>query len=616
MCGIIGYVGHREALPIIMAGLERLEYRGYDSAGVAVLENGEVKVARAQGKLSELKKALAAGQSHSTARIGIGHTRWATHGRPSEDNAHPHTAGRVSLIHNGIIENYLELRERLKKDGVVFRSETDTEIAAHLLNMNLQRGLDPFRALQETCAQIHGSYAFVALDSEHKDVLLIAKNSTPLILGVGEDEMFVASDIPALLSHTRRVVILEDGDIAEVKQNTFHIEHHGRPVIREVQTITWDPATAQKGGYKHYLAKEIHEQGDVLADSFRGRLQIEEPYVYLPELTLSDQQIMEIERITLLACGTAWHAALVAKFYIETLARIPCEVDYASEFRYRQALFDEKTLIIAISQSGETADTLAAVELATSGCGDRRPKAVAICNVLGSSLARKVRNVIFTRAGPEISVASTKAFTTQLVVTLLLAVYLGEKRGTVRRQTAWDIIGSLLRLPGAVEEALRSEELIRDVAREFCQARDFLYLGRGMCYPIALEGALKLKEISYIHAEGYPAGEMKHGPIALIDEQMPVVVVLQKSAQLFDKTISNLKEVEARSGKVIAVTDSSNHPELKKVASAVIEVPFLSEFLSPILLTIPLQLLAYHVAVINGRDVDLPRNLAKSVTVE
>jgi len=611
MCGIVGYIGNREALPIIIGGLEKLEYRGYDSAGVALVVNGKIQVARAQGKLSELKKVLSKEIPQSDARLGIGHTRWATHGKPSEVNAHPHSAGRVSLIHNGIIENYIALREKLKKKGCSFKSETDTEIAAHLLNDYLEQGLQPFEALVNTCADIRGSYAFVALDSKNPDRLLVAKNSTPIVVGIGEKEMFVASDVPGLLEHTRKVFFLEDGDIAEIGLNGVRVEHGGKEVKREVRTITWDPVTAQKGGFKHYMLKEIHEQVQVLADCFRGRIELEKHDVFLPELSLTPDQAKSFKEIVLVACGSAWHAALVAKFYLESIAGIPCEVDYASEFRYRNVVFDKESLVIAVSQSGETLDTLAAIDLARD-----KTRTLSICNVLGSSITRKVNDTIFIQAGPEISVASTKAFTTQLVTSYLFAIWLGKARGKLSDKQVLGLIEPLFHLPSAIDETLKSAPRVNEVARRFYTARDFLFLGRGICYPIALEGALKLKEISYIHAEGYPSGEMKHGPIALINEHMPVVALLQNSPLLFEKGISNVREVEARDGKIIAVTDVPNASVVKDISEFTIEVPFVSEFLSPILLTIPLQLLAYHVAVLNGTDVDLPRNLAKSVTVE
>lgn len=610
MCGIVGYIGPRDALEVVISGLEKLEYRGYDSAGVAMYEEGEVVVTRAVGKLAELKSSLAKISRRTEARLGIGHTRWATHGRPSENNAHPHSAGRVSLIHNGIIENYLELREELKKVGCNFTSETDTEIAAHLLNVNLMKGLEPLQALKNTCSRIRGSYSFLAIDSKNPDRILVAKTATPIIIGLGDGEVFVASDIPAVLPYTREIVILEDGDLAEVKISGLHIENSGKVVKRSAQTVTWDPVTAQKGGYKHFMLKEIYEQGVAVTETFRGRLELERGGVSFPELSLSDSEARSIERIVLTACGTAWHACLVAKFYIEEFAKIPCEVDYASEFRYRSPILGKKTLVLAVSQSGETADTLAAMDLAS-----KEASTMAICNVLGSSLARKISNTLFTHAGPEISVASTKAFTTQLAAVYLLAIYLGQKRGTLPIEKTKALVNDLVHIPAAIDKALQTSKTVEKIAKIFHHASDFLFLGRGNCYPIALEGALKLKEISYIHAEGYPAGEIKHGPLALIDENMPVVIVLNRSS-LLEKTMSNLKEVESRGGRIITVTDAPISDEIRSVSQAIIEVPFVSEQTSPIVLSIPLQLLAYYVAVLNGTDVDLPRNLAKSVTVE
>lgn len=613
MCGIVGYVGHNAAIPLIVSGLEKLEYRGYDSAGVAVIRSGEVSVSRAVGKLSELKKILGPLLFEDSATIGIGHTRWATHGRPSENNSHPHSAGRVSLIHNGIIENYAELRTELEAEGRVFKSETDTEIGAHLLDRALQKGAAPFDALKIACSEIRGSYAFVAIDAQNPDRLLVAKNATPIILGIGEGEMFVASDIPAVLNSTRKIVVLEDGDLAELTADGVRIENNGVEIKREILNISWDPVTAQKGGYKHFMLKEIHEQTTVISECFRGRVSFGSSDVNIPELNLAEQDVAGLNRIVLVACGTAWHACLIAKFYLESLVKLPCEVDYASEFRYRSPFLDAGTLVIAISQSGETADTLAAIDHVVK---NSEAKALAICNNLGSSLARKVKHSIFTQAGPEISVASTKAFTTQLVSALLLAVKLGTLRAVLSKEKATEILNDLLRLPGAIEKSLACEKQVESIAKEFYTARDFLFLGRGVCYPTALEGALKLKEISYIHAEGYPAGEMKHGPIALIDEQMPVVTVLQRSPQMFEKAKSNLKEVEARGGRIIVVTDTEGNAELRGITPHIVELPFISDLLSPVILTIPMQLLAYYVAVLNGTDVDLPRNLAKSVTVE
>ena len=611
MCGIVGYIGHQDALPIILSGLEKLEYRGYDSAGVALYENGKVNVSRAVGKLSELKKQFIKRADDLVATTGIGHTRWATHGRPTENNAHPHSAGRVSLIHNGIVENYVELRAELIKSGSKFTSETDTEIIAHLLNKHLEQGKKGLDAVRSTCGELKGSYAFVAFDSKNPGELLIAKNFSPIVVGRKAGEVFVASDIPAILAHTRDVIILHDGDIASIKTDSIEIEHEGKPIDRAPQYITWDPITAQKGGYRHYMLKEIHEQPQVLSDTFRTRIDRASGHVNLEELGFSAEQVKSYERIVAVSCGTAWHAALVAKFFFEKIAQIPFDVDYASEFRYRNPVLGKKTLALAVTQSGETADTLSAIELAGKTCDT-----VAVCNVLGSSITRKVSRVLFTHAGPEISVGSTKAFTTQLVALYLLAIDFGVKRGTITESKARQLAEDLMELPSFVEQAMACEKRVEEIASKFSGASDFLFIGRGECYPVALEGALKLKELSYIHAEGYPAGEMKHGPIALIDEQMPVVVVLQKSDVLFDKTISNLREVESRGGRIIAITDVPNHPELRALAEDIIELPSAGDFLAPVVLTIPLQMLAYYVAVHKGTDVDQPRNLAKSVTVE
>ncbi|MCB0317279.1 MAG: glutamine--fructose-6-phosphate transaminase (isomerizing) [Bdellovibrionales bacterium] len=611
MCGIVGYLGHQDALRVIVSGLEKLEYRGYDSAGIARLEDGEIKVSRAMGKLEVLKKALGDRLNTGNSNIGIGHTRWATHGKPSENNAHPHTAGRISLIHNGIIENYMELRDVLSKQGRSFNSETDTEIAAHLIDSFVQAGKSPFEALKAACNEIRGSYAFLAIDKENPDRILVAKNATPIVIGFAEGEVIIASDIPAVLEITRDIIILEDGDLAEVMLSSIHIENNGETVERAAQRITWDPVTAQKGGFKHYMMKEIHEQVVVAAETFRGRMNMESAQVTLPELDSFSNTVKDIERIVLIACGTAWHACLLAKYYIEDFAGIPCEVDYASEYRYRRPIFDEKTLIVSISQSGETADTLGAIELVRNVS-----KTLAVCNVLGSTLTRRVDYTLYTHAGPEISVASTKAFTTQLVAVYLLAMFIGQQRTSIDTERSHKLLDGLLKLPTALDAALQTDSEILEVAKAFHTAKDFLFLGRGTCFPIALEGALKLKEISYIHAEAYPAGEMKHGPLALIDESMPVVVVLQRSTALFEKTLSGLREAHARAGKIIAITDNDNISELTNICDHVIEVPFINEEVSPIVLNIPLQLLAYHVSVLNGTDVDQPRNLAKSVTVE
>lgn len=611
MCGIVGYAGSQDALGILIGGLESLEYRGYDSSGVAVYDHGKFEVTRATGKLIELKKVLASKHRTASAPVGIGHTRWATHGRPTETNAHPHTAGRVSLIHNGIIENYLPLRAMLEEKGCHFLSETDTEVAAHLLNTLLEDGMDPLAAMRAMCAQVKGSYAFLALDSKNPDRVLVAKNSTPIIIGRGEGENFIASDIPAILQHTRRIIVLEDGDLAQITAGTIYIENKGTEVARKEEVISWDPITAQKGGFKHFMLKEIYDQSRVIGDTLRGRISESDGSVKMPELEPLRAKAATLKRIVLVACGTAWHACLEGKFFLEEFAGIPCEVDYASEFRYRTGLIDSDTLVIAVSQSGETLDTLGALE-----CAIGKGITLAVCNVVGASICRKADMVLYTHAGPEISVASTKAFTTQLVALQLLAIFLAEVRNSMSANARRNVLHAMLQLPAAIAQTLKVDSEVASVAKGFFQARDFLFLGRGRCYPIALEGALKLKEISYIHAEGYPAGEMKHGPIALIDEQMPVVMVLQRERPLFEKTVSNLKEVEARGARVIVVTDATDE-DLKGIAAqAIVKIPFVAHETSPLLLNIPLQMLAYHVAVLNGTDVDLPRNLAKSVTVE
>ena len=609
MCGIVGYVGHRSADRVLVSGLRKLEYRGYDSAGVATLGEDGMEIRRAVGKLDNLESVLASEPVIGTT--GIGHTRWATHGRPSEQNAHPHRSGNVVVIHNGIIENYVSIREQLVAEGREIRSETDTEVISHLVDRELTNGRSLLDATRAAISQLDGSYAIVVMSHREPDRLIAAKNSTPVVIGVGEDECFVASDIPALLDYTRDVLFLEDGEIAEVERGAVRIlKFDGEPVEREPKRVTWDPVTAQKGGYKHFLLKEIHEQPQAIIDTMRGRISQESGDVVLPEMDAIADRLKDIERVVMVACGTAWHACLVGKFIVERFARIPCEVDYGSEFRYRDPLINEKTLLLVVSQSGETADTLAALQTAR----ERGAPVAAVCNVVDSSIARKSDAVIYTHAGPEISVASTKAFTTQLTALYVLGIYLGQRTGNIPRELEHECIQSLVTIPNLVEQALKQEDAIAKAARLYTQAFDMLYLGRGINYPIALEGALKLKEISYIHAEGYPAGEMKHGPIALIDEELPVVVLIPRD-EVYGKTLSNLKEVESRGGRIIAITDAAD-AELHAIAETVIEIPNTSTSLMPLLLSIPLQLLAYHVAVERGTDVDQPRNLAKSVTVE
>ena len=609
MCGIMGYIGEQEASRIIVDGLRRLEYRGYDSAGIATLVDGQIDVRRCVGKLDNLENLLR--DKPLAGRIGLGHTRWATHGRPSEENAHPHRAGKVVVIHNGIIENYLELKAELQKKGRTFQSETDTEVISQLIDDRMSHGLGFVDATRAAVKLLQGSFSIVVLCDDDKTRLLAAKTATPIVIGLGEGENFIASDIPAILDHTRDVLFLEDGEMAEVTRDGVKVTtFDGEPVERAPKHITWDPVTAQKGGFKHFLLKEIHEQPQAMIDTMLGRIRQEEGDVWLPEIDALDIDWSRLKRIYLTACGTAWHSCLVGKFLLEEMTRIPVDVDYASEFRYRQPILGPDVLLIAVSQSGETADTLAAVEEARSAGA----KVLSICNVVDASIPRRSHGVLYTHAGPEISVASTKAFTTQLTAFYLLALQLGRQLGRLDGARGRALVADLVNLPSLVQETLGRAKQIEKISRKYGHARDFLYLGRGINYPIALEGALKLKEISYIHAEGYPAGEMKHGPIALIDEQLPVVVLLPKDP-MYPKTLSNLKEVEARGGRIIAITDAPS-PELEEVAWEVVAIPQVNNLLAPILLVIPLQLLAYSIAVYRGSDVDQPRNLAKSVTVE
>jgi glucosamine--fructose-6-phosphate aminotransferase (isomerizing) len=610
MCGIIGYSGPDDAVEIIMDGLSRLEYRGYDSAGIALVVDGGFAVRRAEGKLAKLRAKL--NEEPLSGNLGMGHTRWATHGRPSETNAHPHLAGDVALVHNGIIENYLELRDELVAAGHTFKSETDTECVAHLVEGYVKDGLELPDALRQAVSRIRGSFALVVLDRRRPGLLVGARKDSPLILGLGDKgDYYLASDVPAFLAHTNKVAFLNDGDVVVIEDGKYSItDLEGQPLERPVDSISWSPAMAEKAGYTHFMQKEIFEQPRALVDTLTGRAKSGSPDVFLPDINLTPEDLKGFKRLVLLACGTSYHAALVGKFLVEDLARIPVEVDLGSEFRYRDPLVGPDDLVVAISQSGETADTLAAVKEAMA----KGAKALAICNVVGSSLTRECDGVLYTHAGPEIGVASTKAFTTQLIALHLLAIHLGRVRGAIPDEQGLELVEELISLPGLVQQALESEPQIRAVAEEFMNAHDFLYLGRGICYPIALEGALKLKEISYIHAEGYPAGEMKHGPIALIDEKMPVVV-LANNNNVLEKVLSNMQEVRARAGKLIAITEADNSAA-RSLADESILVPHAPHRLAPVLLTVPLQLLAYHVAVLRGTDVDQPRNLAKSVTVE
>ena len=618
MCGIVGYIGPKNAVPILVSGLEKLEYRGYDSAGVATIESSRFEVFRAEGKLSNLKDSLEKNEKLALSlpkgiksTIGIGHTRWATHGKPSETNAHPHVAGNVCVVHNGIVENYVALRERLQSVGCKFASETDTEIAAHLVNHYLEESKSLLEAVRKTTADLEGSYALVVMALSEPGTLVVAKNATPVIVGVAENEAFVASDIPAILEHTREFYVLEDGELAQIKVGSVEIEYAGKPVERERTVVRWDPITAEKGGFRHFMLKEIHEQPQVVTETFRGRINQQEGSVFLDGIDLSDADLSSIERMYIVACGTAWHAGLVTKFFIERLARIPVEVDYGSEFRYRAPLVHDKTMLLSISQSGETADTLGSLVVG----GELGAKTMAICNVVGSTIARRAEHVLYTHAGPEISVASTKAFLTQLTAGLLLALRLGLARKTISPDEVKKHLEDLVHLPALLSNALTFDKKIERIARKYGRSDGFLYLGRGLLYPVALEGALKLKEISYLHAEGYPAGEMKHGPIALINEEMPVVVVFGRDGVNYDKAMSNLIEVESRGGRIIAVTDVST-PELDDLAWEVVALGEVPPLCMPMVFSVPLQLLAYHIAVYRGTDVDQPRNLAKSVTVE
>ena len=608
MCGIVGYIGARSATPILMEGLSRLEYRGYDSAGLAVHDGREIHILRAPGKLSVLAGKL---QSRPMpGSLGIGHTRWATHGPPSEQNAHPHQSGRVVVVHNGILENHCELRARLEKKGRTFSSQTDTEVFAHLIDEELRA-----RPLEEAVARalkrVEGTYALAVLATDQPDRLVVARNASPLVLGLGQGENLVASDIPALLSHTRQFVFLEDGELAILRAEQVSIQTlDGKKVKRQSRHVDWSPIMAEKGGFKHFMLKEIHEQPRAVADTLTGRLLLHRSDVQLDSVELSNQDWKKISRIVIVACGTSYHAGLVGKFLIEGLARIQVEVDLASEFRYRDPLLTPKDLVIAISQSGETADTLAALREARK----RGPRVLSICNVIDSSIPRASDFTLYTHAGPEIGVASTKAFVTQLAALLLLAIKLGRAKETLSEAEARKQLLALSAVPKLLRQVLAQREHIEEVARTFSSARDFLYLGRGINYPIALEGALKLKEISYIHAEGYAAGEMKHGPIALIDERMPVVAICTKNPSL-EKMLSNMSEVKARDGQLIAVC-SSRDKRILAYSKHTLLVPKAPLSVEPMVNILPLQLLAYYVADFNGTDVDQPRNLAKSVTVE
>ncbi|MGH9745647.1 MAG: glutamine--fructose-6-phosphate transaminase (isomerizing) [Candidatus Acidiferrales bacterium] len=618
MCGIVGYIGPKAVVPLVIDGLRRLEYRGYDSAGIAVVgQNGKLELRRASGKLKNLEDLLA--KSPIDGVYGLGHTRWATHGRPTEENAHPHRdcTGEIVVVHNGIIENYLELKHQLIEEGHKFQTETDTEIIAHLIE-KYSKNVPLEEAVLKTVKLLTGAYALVAMSTRDPNKIVAARLGPPVVIGLGQDEFFVASDIPAILSHTREAFFMGDGEIAILTLKGVRVvDFENRPVTPKVQHITWDPIMAEKGGFKHFMQKEIFEQPRSVRDTLLGRISQQTGKVFLDEVDITEEEFRNFREIKIVACGTSWHAALAGKFMIERLAQVPVEVDYGSEFRYRDPIIAASTLVIAISQSGETADTLAAQREARM----KGAKILAICNVVGSMLTREANGTIYTHAGPEIGVASTKAFTGQLTALLLTALYLAQVRGKLTPGLAQTLMQELIRIPHKIESILQRDAGIEELARLFFRHTDFLYLGRGIHYPIALEGALKLKEISYIHAEGYPAGEMKHGPNALIDENLPVVVIATRdesdtaSMTRYEKTVSNLQEVKARDGIVVAVVTEGDRLA-RGTANHAIEIPAAPELISPILEIIPLQLLAYHIAVRRGCDVDQPRNLAKSVTVE
>jgi glutamine---fructose-6-phosphate transaminase (isomerizing) len=612
MCGIVGYVGDKSAIDIVLDGLKRLEYRGYDSAGAAVIGPAGLQIRRAAGRIKVLEGLLR--DKPMEGRIGLGHTRWATHGRPTDENAHPHTdgSGDLVVVHNGIIENYLPIKERLQAEGHVFTSETDTEVIAHLIERHLQDTPRLDEAVRRALRELRGSYAIVVLHRRMPDRLVAAKlGAGSVVVGLGENETFLASDIPAILSHTRDVVVLEDEDVAVVTRRGVEISQlDGAPVQRAPSRILWDPILAEKGGYRHFMLKEIYEQPRAAADTMRGRVQPEGGTVVLPDLQLDPDVMAGIQRIVLVACGTSYHAAIVGRFMIERLTGIAAEVDLGSEFRYRDAVLGPETLVIALSQSGETADTLGAVKAARA----KGAPIVGITNVVGSALSREATGTLYTHAGPEIGVASSKTFTATLVACYLLALWLGRRRGMLNAEDGRKHIQGLLELPRLMEQTLEMEHAVADLARDLSRHKNFLFLGRGISYPLALEGALKLKELSYVHAEGYPAGEMKHGPIALLEDGFPVIALAPRDGS-YDRMMGNLEEVRARDGRVIAIGHEGDR-ELAAKSEVMLPVPPAGDLLTPILLSIPMQLLAYHVAVRLGRDVDQPRNLAKSVTVE
>ena len=612
MCGIIGYIGNRPAVPLLLEGLRRLEYRGYDSAGLTVAVDGRLETRKTAGKIADLE-ALVRKNGVTSAGLGIAHTRWATHGPPTTTNAHPHVdcSGEIAIVHNGIIENSGTLRRKLEALGHTFRTQTDTEVVAHMIEEAFEGSLE--EAVRAALLQVEGTYGLAIISTRDPDKIVVARRGSPLLLGIGENgEYFVASDVAAVVAQTRRVIYLDDGEMAVLTPEGYTISSlKGGPVTKEIMHVAWDLEAIERGGFEHFMLKEIFEQPETLRNTMRGRLLEEEGLVKLGGLNLTPEELRAFQSIVITGCGTSWHAGLIGEYLLEELARIPVEVEYASEFRYRNPVVDERTLVIAISQSGETADTLAAVREARQ----RGARVLGIVNVVGSTIAREASAGIYLHAGPEIGVASTKAFTSQVTALMMFTLLMGRVRGHLSVEQGRRIIAALTRLPEQVEQVLEMNDAIRELARIYKDASNFLYLGRGVNFPTALEGALKLKEISYIHAEGLPAAEMKHGPIALIDENMPVVVIAPFDG-VYSKIISNVEEVKARGGRVIAVVTDDNHEELARRADHLITIPKTLDLLTPILATVPLQLLAYHIAVMRGCDVDQPRNLAKSVTVE
>jgi len=614
MCGIIGYIGSKPVVPVLLEGLRRMEYRGYDSAGVAVVSPEGIALRRSAGKLANLEQAIRV--EPVDGLYGVGHTRWATHGRPTEENAHPHRdcTGRIVVVHNGIIENYLELKKELQSQGHEFKTETDTEIVAHLVEREMRDdGLE--NAVRRALTYMRGMFAIVLVSVEDPEKIVAVRNGPPIVVGLGKDEFFVASDIPAILAHTRDVVFLGDEEMAVITRSGVQFtDYQGRAVSKTTQRVLWDPIAAEKGGHKHFMLKEIYEQPTAARDTILGRVSLDRGQIFLEDLNIPDATLRALQKVSIIACGTSWHAGLVGKYLIEALAQIPVEVDYGSEYRYRNPIVASNELAVVITQSGETADTLAALREAKR----KGAHSIAICNVVGSMATREAEGTVYTHAGPEIGVASTKAFTSQLVALQLLALYMAQIRGTLTSAQIRNHIAELLQMPQTIEHTIKASAVMEKVGERFYNRSDFLFLGRGINYPIALEGALKLKEISYIHAEGYPAGEMKHGPIALIDEMMPVVAIAPND-HVFEKMIGNVQEAKARGGSVIALTtdgDARMAAVLDRHTDVMVPLPATTALLTPVVMTVPLQLLAYHIAVRRGCDVDQPRNLAKSVTVE